>query len=860
MFVAVLHTTYADEYKTIKISYEGEVKQAKEIGEGKGINIVLPELDNEQFYINAIELAVFEKQENESQWHIYKDDNGKESKKKYIDNPQSLNVMVDFGDVGDYRDRAKYKLAYRYYVRSMDDMSNIFIAGKDIKDGWRLVGENNPLRATNDGFMFFTNTNPEIEVLSFKYIKHTPEGDELVDVTPDDLAKNQLPLDAFTNGIKINYAVNDFDGDDELSVKYKLVDCDTENIIASGDISDKHVICHDVTSKLIKLKLMVTDKFNGYCESEWFVFNVDTETPFVTDEFDDLGYMLSGNNLFSDFTVYDDSDVIMKKGKVHATITLGDSVYDTEQLEYTGNGVYRLDKHVSDDGKYTVELDIYDKAGNVGHHTFYQSLDNAKPIIDFISDAVYPNATKYSTWTNEVKRIMIETRDTLSGVKKYTIYLNGSTLRTTTRPTPTAKLTIAQTVITSKTGKVSYTGYICDDAKAIDKKKNKADTSFEGNRADFDKSVWLDLTPPVIECTLNENIWYQSPAIFEVNFVDKPSKSYIDDASGIKTKEYAVTKTEKLPTEWNTYTGSITVSDEDVFYIHLRAIDNAGNETRIVKKVKINSACILLGTIEPTDDYLHTIYYRDTNFFVVKNTAYNSKYHFFVNDTDVEDGIRFDVKLVNRDNPEVFATSSAVSYSDGDTYREVIFNMPYVDDDNIQLPDGVYDMYLDVSEIKNTGDIILTHDDLNVCEVVIKRTSPPTPIIKVNSGKVEIDYPSETVANSLNEFFITEKYIKQYKIVKDGRDVFGYVNYINSFPVDNMTITALYTDIAGNTSVATKRIFKTDTDSDGESGMNATVDGSNTTVEESRAGNVYFIGTRREKQKGINSDIFNFIN
>ena len=75
-----------------------------------------------------------------------------------------------------------------------------------------------------------------------------------------------------------------------------------------------------------------------------------------------------------------------------------------------------------------------------------------------------------------------------------------------------------------------------------------------------------------------------------------------------------------------------------------------------------------------------------------------------------------------------------------------------------------------------------------------------------------------------------------------------------------MTVTALYTDIAGNSSVATKRIFKTGVGAGGESGIDATVEGSNTSVEESRAGNVYFIGTRREKQKGINSDIFNFIN
>ena len=103
------------------------------------------------------------------------------------------------------------------------------------------------------------------------------------------------------------------------------------------------------------------------------------------------------------------------------------------------------------------------------------------------------------------------------------------------------------------------------------------------------------------------------------------------------------------------------------------------------------------------------------------------------------------------------------------------------------------------------------------------------------------------------------RYQRQYKIVKDGRDVCGYITYTDGFPTDDMTVTALYTDVAGNTSVATKRIFKTGTGAGG-SGIDVTVEGSNAAVEESRAGNVYYIGTRREKQKGINSDIFNFIN
>ena len=57
---------HAETSSVMKISYNGEVKEAKDIGKGKGINIELPELDNENFYIYGIELAIFERQENET--------------------------------------------------------------------------------------------------------------------------------------------------------------------------------------------------------------------------------------------------------------------------------------------------------------------------------------------------------------------------------------------------------------------------------------------------------------------------------------------------------------------------------------------------------------------------------------------------------------------------------------------------------------------------------------------------------------------------------------------------------------------------------------------------------------------------
>lgn len=859
MLIFILPTVvHAETDNVMKISYNGEVKVAKDIGAGKGINVVLPELDDENFYIYGVELAVFEMQENETEWHIYIDSKGKESKKKYIENPKSLNIMFDFGDIESYRDRAKYKLAYRYHVRSVDDMSEILIAGEDKKDGWRLVGEQNPTKATEQGFMFYLNSKPELKVESFSYTKHSKDGDEKVTVTPSELSDIRMPKDAFTNGVGVKCLVTDFDAEDILSVKYKLLDADTEKELASGTLKNGSDIKASIEGNKVILVLYACDNFGDVSKEQSFVMNIDTEVPRVVNQFDDLGYVIMGNNLFSDFTINDDSSIPMTKGTVFATIKYGTEVVDSGYLEHTGKGVYRLDKTVEQDGEYLVELEIYDNAGNLSSHTFNQTLDSTRPTIQFVYYTKNPNATKYSTWMNESKQIIIETSDDLSGVKKYKIYQGTKSVKNEILNPPANSFTISAPVLNDRTGKLKYTGGIYDNAKAIDKENNRADESSEGNRITFERYIWIDKTPPVIECDTNENTWYGTPVEIEAQFKDEPSSSGVDDASGIKSKEYAVTESQALPNTWNEYTGTITIESGGVKYIHLKATDVAGNVKTVTKKIKVNTTSTIIGKVEPTADYMHTIYYRGSDFYAIKNTAYNTKFHFLLNDADVNDEISVRAKLTSQDNSSVFAISTSYSYPNGNVARDVVFNVQYIDKmTGSALPDGVYDMYIDVYETKNDGETLLTHQRVKGCEVVIKRNTPPTPIISVNSGFVEIEYPDETVSPSLNNAYIKSKYKKQYKITKDGYSSNSYADYTGPIPAEEMIVTAIYTDIAGNTSVATKRIFGTD--SGGGPDIEATVEGNNASVEESRSGNVYYIGTRREKQKGINSDIFNFI-
>ena len=153
----------------------------------------------------------------------------------------------------------------------------------------------------------------------------------------------------------------------------------------------------------------------------------------------------------------------------------------------------------------------------------------------------------------------------------------------------------------------------------------------------------------------------------------------------------------------------------------------------------------------------------------------------------------------------------------------------------------------------------MTHTDFKDCEVVIKRNAPPTPVINTSGSKVSILYPDEPLSGSLNNPVVKSHYKCQFKTVKDGAtETNVYSIYTGEFDADNFIVTALYTDIAGNTSVATKRITKDSAGGDGESD-DILISGNTITVEESRAADVYYIGIRRDKRSGINNAVFDFL-
>lgn len=852
-------TCYAETNDTVKVSFGGNVKEAKEIADGKGISFSLPELSDSDFYIYAIELAVFEKQNGEATWHIYTDDNGSETKKRYLESPQSLNFNVNFGDVSEYREKAKYKIAYRYYVKSRSDSSKMTIAGNDIKDGWRLVGEDNGKNASANSLSFYKNENPTMYVECFSYKYHSIDGLMTNDCNTSELADMFFPSDAFENGITVQMTANDFDVEDILTVSYEIEDAITNEKIYSGAMPNDFCIKTNHKTKLFRLHITVSDNFGGTTTSEPFLFSIDTEEATVVNEFFDGGFALRGKNLFSDFTIMDDHNDAMTAGSVWAQIYNDSGLLDTIQLENKGNGVFRLDKQQMPDGEYTVWLKMYDKAGNESEHIFLQTLDNSAPTLKFFEPPENENATFYSKWMNESKRIVLVAEDAVAGVKKFSASCKGRTQASDVYSMGLKTKQIDFPVTDKDTGKLVYYVYVYDDAKTINKNTNMYNASSVGNRAYARKEVWIDKTNPSITVNHIDSAWMEAPYTVTANFYDYPSSLSVNDASGVRKKQYAITESENDMPEWKAYASGVTLTEGGVFYLHFKAEDNAGNITAVTKKVRINSKSQIVGFIRPTEESKHTIYYSVPEFYVVKNTAYNTKYHFEVKDNDTNDVIKTKIRLVSKDNTEVYGGCESITQPNGEEQRDVTFNLAYLDADSKELPDGVYDLYYTIAEVKNDGEEVVTHNNIKGCEIVIKRNTPPTPVISNDGGKVKIEYPDEPLAGSLNTEIIKSHYKYQYKTVKDGETATNrYKTYTGEFDADNFTVTALYTDIAGNTSVATLRIHG-NSNSGSDTLDDFVTDGNTVTVEESRAADVYYIGVRRNKSNGINNNVFDFL-
>jgi len=518
------------------------------------------------------------------------------------------------------------------------------------------------------------------------------------------------------------------------------------------------------------------------------------------------------------------------------------------------------------DGSYEIILTIFDKAHNKTIHSLIQRLDNTSPTVRLLSTNDNANATLYSTWMNESKKIMFEATDNLAEIKNCNAYRDYSYFGGASLGKAQSPYTFSFNVTTTMTGKIYHYFYIYDDAKTLDKANNTIRQSSSGNSRYINCYVWLDKTQPSVTINADENTWYNSPKTVTADIYDYPSSTSIQDNSGVKTKQYCVTETAVPDENWLTYpSGGVTFNTGGVYYLHIKATDYAGNVTVMTKKIKVNTVVQITSDVTPTDDSWHTIYNHTGNVYVVKNTAYNTKYHFTVHEPDIGDTLQTQIKLISRDDHDVFSEVSVKTPPNGLKDRDVVFNLPYTKPDGSPLSDGVYDMYIQLSEIKNDYTGILTYRDFDASDIIIKRNNPPVPIISVTNiagGKsVSINYPNESLAPSLNSSYIKSLYKREYKVTYDGDGTPSrYSNYTSAIsPITKPCIvTAVYTDAAGNVSTASRRIDVSDIVN--PSDIKVKEDGNTVTIEESRPATVYYINIRRDKGSAINNDVFKFMN
>ncbi|GEM_PF-6956673 len=92
-----------------------------------------------------------------------------------------------------YDGEKRYKLAYRYHVQALSDVSKTAVAGADIKDGWRLVGEPDSTQASDSGLVFYKNKTPQIKFDGVIFSKNSVNGKKDVKLSAEDL-KNTVGI------------------------------------------------------------------------------------------------------------------------------------------------------------------------------------------------------------------------------------------------------------------------------------------------------------------------------------------------------------------------------------------------------------------------------------------------------------------------------------------------------------------------------------------------------------------------------------------------------------------------------------------------------------------------------------------
>jgi hypothetical protein len=208
----------------------------------------------------------------------------------------------------------------------------------------------------------------------------------------------------------------------------------------------------------------------------------------------------------------------------------------------------------SADGVYSVRGRVTDNAGNTTTTSpVTVSVDRTAPILGMTLSPAAPNGT--NSWYVSPVTVSADSSDATSGIASQAVSLDGKTWEP------------SLTVSTDGT----YTLQVSAQDKA-------------GNTASASQTIHLDGTPPAASFVLpkanGDNGWYVSPVTI--------SAVGTDATSGVASQQVSL--------DGSSWASSLDLSNDGVYTVHGRVLDNAGNTTTITRTVSIDHTPPVAGT------------------------------------------------------------------------------------------------------------------------------------------------------------------------------------------------------------------------------------------------------------------------
>lgn len=260
--------------------------------------------------------------------------------------------------------------------------------------------------------------------------------------------------------------------------------------------------------------------------------------------------------------------------KVNITIYHGTDAHSgVDRTEYRINGgewkTYSSVIVLSDEGLHTIEARTIDRAGNISNIVSKEvKIDKTPPNVPIIT--VDP-----SGWTNQIVTVTITPgEDNLSGVNSIQYRINGGSWKTYLSPFT-----------------LSNQGIYTIEARQRDNAGNYSEIA--------NAEAKIDKTIPTITANPTSKDWVNTDITVTLTYNDT-------GGSGLKDRLFKWSQSTMTPSDWDNYETAATQVDTGIWYLHARAIDNAGNIYTTyfgpyrIDKIPPNISTLVLDAASPT--------------------------------------------------------------------------------------------------------------------------------------------------------------------------------------------------------------------------------------------------------------------